>query len=458
MCVAWHRSEHALNISVAMGSTAWSSAAVSFSSGFSYSTQSACESLSHHSEQVLSCVPMTVSITRNDAPPTRRALDITPTLTPFSAGVQLSLPAALLTNLGAPGSYAVLRNTDQAAYADSSSPCSMGSTAAEYSAGTVNAVLCAAGTYSIRIVAPAAAPVVTIAPTSNSTASRFSSPAVIAGVIVGAMCAVMIALVAVRAVTVRRRDKVSSDKVVPASSPKKGVTSQATPRAAQTPKVKSPRSPRDSRALTRHSSNNSASGRTPRSAAVQPVGWGGGTPKAAIQTSSAQPSTCIDTTVDDSVVQLLQQLERASGSVSARHSRSASPLARLAWADAVHQLAIEGPKLAPSADSSTQVTQIEALAPKPSLYNLALRNVASSALSRPLSAPSKRAAFTPQPSRIDVGSEVAIATMHSLGDARAQTPRAAAQADTAAQRLLDSLIEEIREAEAVSQPSTVMRA
>lgn len=434
-----------------MGATIWSSTTISFSSGFSYSTQSACDGPSLDSEQVLACVPVTISITQNAAP-TRRVLNrklvITPTTAPFQAEVQLSLPTALLTNLGSPGSYAVLRNTDPAAFASSTAPaCSIGSSSSDYNSGSVTATLCAHGSYSVRIVVPVLTPGVSTAPTSNITGFTLP-PAAIAGVAVGAFVLVVVALVATRAILRSRPG--SSNKIVPEPAAKKALPKSAWSLTDPNGKSDSPRAARNVRGLVHHDSALSMRG---RSDAVKPIGTGVFTPRVAHQADGSERTPW--TTADEGAV-AVEMIDRASPhgfrSASPRAVRAESPRSLMAMASqprlrslsphsaSLQQLAVEGPKL-------LRPTPQSALGPpKPSLYNLATRNMAMSAMPRTLSASSMHAA------RLASG-EVSIPAAHSLaGGIRspARTNRAHEDVDTSAQRMLDSLLDEIRAADEVS--------
>ena len=156
-----------LGVKVAMNWGLWNATSLSFSSGYSYDTQSACEAAAGSGEKTLSCVQLVLNLKPIEmpAPSRRRRLtyrelqtmaSASPSPSPnsdFSAQVVLVVPESLTSQYTLPGTYFALRNTDLSA--TSTGACATGSTAADYANGVITANLCSAGSYSLKVVGPA---------------------------------------------------------------------------------------------------------------------------------------------------------------------------------------------------------------------------------------------------------------------------------------------------------------
>ena len=167
-----------------MTGDAWRTYNVSIASGNSVQTQDSCESTGPASELTVTCIPLTITISADSAVVHvtarrlyrgRRNEDASTSATPsasvttsglaFGAVVVVEIPDSYGSYLSQSGSYFALRNS---ASTNTSSLCSLGSGYKDYSRNTLNTTLCSPGAYSLRIVAPVAANVVTPQSSSHS--------------------------------------------------------------------------------------------------------------------------------------------------------------------------------------------------------------------------------------------------------------------------------------------------
>ena len=148
-----------MTLVVEMSGADWNSSTVHVTSGRDVETQAACDAEVGLANATVLCIPVVIIVSSSDSGGSSRRLHkralaasaLTSLPSAVVVGLTVRVPAAVRSQLSDPNTYLAIQNTQDTGSA-SASPCPNASTTYDATTGTVNAVSCGYGAYSVRVL------------------------------------------------------------------------------------------------------------------------------------------------------------------------------------------------------------------------------------------------------------------------------------------------------------------